>query len=51
MRNNAPVEYCAAEALSKAQGFKPMFKTSLCFTFLIDLRHENPVLKIELIEL
>jgi hypothetical protein len=49
MRNNAPVEHCAAEAQSRAQGFKPMLKTSLFCTFLIDLRHENPVLKIEIL--
>ena len=47
MCNNAPLEHCAAEAQTRAQALSPCWR-QVCFcTFLIDLRHENPVLKVE----
>lgn len=46
--HNAPVEHCAVEAESRAQGYKTILKTSLFCTFLVDLCHKNPVPKIEL---
>ena len=47
MCNNAPLEHCAAEAQTSAQALNPCWR-QVCFcTFLIDLRHANPVLKVE----
>lgn len=37
------------EAQSSTKGYKPMLKTRWFCTFLIDLHHEDPVLKIEVI--
>ena len=47
-KSRSPIARELPEAQFKVQGFKPMLKTSLFCTFLVDLRHKNPVLKFKL---